>query len=80
MSPVAKIKNKSPRGDYDDEPSFDDNQGLSNACGAKNAMACYELSKIYEARGDIFVAEQLRQRSCVLGYAPACGSMMKSRM
>ncbi len=58
-----------------DEPSNDQEQALSNSCGEKNAMACFELSKIYQARGDTFVADQLKNRSCQLGYVLACGSM-----
>ena len=78
VNPASKkislmTKQKSPK-DFD-EPSNDQEQALSNSCGEKNAMACFELSKIYQARGDTFVSGQLKQRSCQLGYAPACGSM-----
>jgi PKD domain/IPT/TIG domain/Bacterial Ig domain len=66
-------KQKSPK-DFD-EPSNDQEQALSNSCGEKNAMACFELSKIYQARGDTFVADQLKNRSCQLGYVVACGLM-----
>ena len=78
VNPASKkislmTKQKSPK-DFD-EPSNDQEQALSNSCGEKNAMACFELSKIYQARGDTFVADQLKNRSCQVGYVLACGSM-----
>ncbi len=64
--------------DLSDSPGDSGNdyeQGLSNICGAGNGQACFELAKIYEGRGDTFVSDQLKQRSCQLGYVAACGSM-----
>lgn len=69
---IYKIRSAS---DSPGDSGNDYEQGLSNICGAGNGQACFELAKIYEQRGDTFVSDQLKQRSCQLGYILACDSM-----
>ncbi|MGE3260903.1 MAG: PKD domain-containing protein [Bacteriovoracia bacterium] len=47
---------------------------LSGACATKNAPACYFLGKMYQEDGDAFGASKLFEKSCGLGYAPACSA------
>ena len=68
---LSKKLNFTPK-DFDGQPADDNEQNLSNACGSGSGQSCFELAKIYESRGDVFVADQLKMRACTLGYQLAC--------
>ena len=56
----------------DDEDRAEKRRMLTNACGAEQSEACYELAKMYEEDGDAFTAQKLFERACSLGYSAAC--------
>lgn len=45
---------------------------LSGACGRNDAVACYYLAEMFTEDGNAFGAQKLLQKSCGLGYVPAC--------
>ncbi len=49
-------------------------QMLTNACAGGAAPACYQLAQMYQHDGDAFTAHALFQKSCTMGYQPACSA------
>ncbi len=56
----------------DDAERAERRRVLTGACGTGNAEACYYLSQMYSEDGDTFTAGKFKEKSCSMGYQPAC--------
>ncbi|MCO5144178.1 MAG: hypothetical protein M9962_13905 [Oligoflexia bacterium] len=63
--------------DEDNEERLRRKKNLTGACARKNAEACYYLGLMFEEEGDTYTKTKLFERSCSLGYQPACGTFAK---